>query len=267
MAAYLMMQAHRARREEKSSRKASFGLVRMYEELSFNSHPSLETEYYDGWLLRYSNGYTGRANSVNMIYPSTIDIHTKIEECERRYASRNLPCVFKITDLSDDCLDGILEQRGYNVVTPTYLMAMELTGREFDRCECIFTDHADERWLKAHFELEGCTDQNVQATAKQMMEMIHSPARYCLIEDNGKPVACASAVIERGYMVLLNVIVSEKHRGRGWGRRLCCSMLAEAIESGARTAYLQVIQNNLPAVNLYKSLGYEKMYSYWYRKK
>jgi len=68
-------------------------------------------------------------------------------------------------------------------------------------------------------------------------------------------------------MVLLNVIVSEKHRGRGWGRRLCCSMLAEAIESGARTAYLQVIQNNLPAVNLYKSLGYEKMYSYWYRKK
>lgn len=48
--------------------------IRLYEELSFNSHPSLQTQYYDGWILCFSNGYTNRANSVNMIYPSTIDL-------------------------------------------------------------------------------------------------------------------------------------------------------------------------------------------------
>ena len=41
--------------------------IRFYEELSLNSHPAIQTNYYDGWLLRFGNGYTARANSVNML--------------------------------------------------------------------------------------------------------------------------------------------------------------------------------------------------------
>lgn len=41
----------------------------LYEELSMNAHPAIKTHVYDGWLLRFANGYTNRANSVNMIYP------------------------------------------------------------------------------------------------------------------------------------------------------------------------------------------------------
>lgn len=29
--------------------------IRYLEELSFNAHPSLQTQYYDGWVLRFSN--------------------------------------------------------------------------------------------------------------------------------------------------------------------------------------------------------------------
>ncbi len=39
----------------------------LFENLSFNTHPALVTEYYDGWQIRYSNGYTKRANSVRRI--------------------------------------------------------------------------------------------------------------------------------------------------------------------------------------------------------
>jgi len=241
--------------------------IRLYEELAFNSHPSLETEYYDGWLLRYSNGYTARANSVNMIYPSALELENKVGECERRYAARGQKTIFKITDLCDERLDAMLEQRGYSVVTPTDLMTMELTGRSFDRCDCIITDHADRDWLQAFFSLESYTDPTVCDTAKRMLSMIHSTARYCRIELEGESVACASAVIERGYMVLLNVIVDEKHRGKGRGRKLCEALLAEALSLGAHTAYLQVIQSNRPAVSLYERLGYKREYSYWYRVK
>ena len=68
-------------------------------------------------------------------------------------------------------------------------------------------------------------------------------------------------------MYIANVIVDEMYRGKGYGRRLCETLLAQAKKKGGRTSYLQVIQSNKIALNLYEKLGYEKIYSYWYRRK
>ncbi len=263
MAAYLMMHAHYRRIPE----KCGAGEVRLFEELSFNSHPALRTEHYDGWLLRYADGYTSRANSVSVIYPSSLDYQDKIEECERRYASQGLPCIFKITDAADERLDQLLEERGYSRFTPTDLMTMDMTGRQFECCDCIITDHADDAWRNTCFALEGYTDGKTRSAASRMFDMINADTLYCRIEHEGQSIACASAVIERGYMALLNVIVDERYRGCGWGRKLCLALLSRAAEMGAHTAYLQVIQSNTTAVKLYEKLGYKKLYSYWYRKK
>jgi len=54
--------------------------IQLYEELSLNAHPSLQTQVYDGWILRYANGYTSRANSINPLYQSTLDLQEKIAE-------------------------------------------------------------------------------------------------------------------------------------------------------------------------------------------
>ena len=84
---------------------------------------------------------------------------------------------------------------------------------------------------------------------------------------DGTNVACVSVVIENGYVYIANVIVDEMYRGRGYGRRVCETLLAKAKEIGGHTAYLQVIQTNGIAVSLYEKLGFEKLYSYWYRVK
>ena len=241
--------------------------IRYLEELSFNAHPSLQTQYYDGWILRFANGYSSRANSVNMIYPSTIDMEEKVEECEKRYSVNGLPCIFKVIDEDAKILDGILNDRGYEIVTPTDVMIMDLPNEDFLLRECIITENVTDEWLETYFKLEKYTDKNTQDTVAQIRHMIQNNTLYCIINEDGKNIACASAVIENGYVYIANVIVDEMYRGKGYGRRLCETLLAWAKKKGGHTAYLQVIQNNKTAVNLYEKLGFKKLYSYWYRRK
>ncbi len=242
-------------------------LIRYIEELSLNAHPSLQTQYYDGWLLRFANGYSSRANSVNVIYPSTMDIKEKIEECEKRYFKCGLPCIFKVTDENAHILDDLLKEREYQVVTPTDVMILDMTNKQFAFADCIITENVTDEWLDTYFTLEKYTNQGTRDTVTQIRNMIQNDTLYCIIKEDGKNIACASAVIENGYVYIANVIVDEMYRGRGYGSMLCETLLEKAKDKGGYTAYLQVIQTNQIALNMYEKLGFEKEYSYWYRVK
>lgn len=241
--------------------------IQLYEELSLNSHPSLQTQLYDGWILRYANGYTNRANSVNPLYPSIINPELKIAECESRYFSQGLSVVYKLTTGTDPYIDYLLEQQGYQYVTPTDVQDMALSGKKFTFGDCIITNHADEAWFDAYFSFNHYTDQSRMQTCRQIIAAVKSPMLCARIIKNGATVACASAVIERGYMSLLNVVVDETQRGKGFGTELCESILSASMQNGAHTAYLQVVQDNQTAKNLYAKLGYTTQYYYWYRVK
>jgi len=239
--------------------------ISMYEELSLNAHPSLQTQLYDGWILRFANGYTNRANSINPLYPSAIDLQTKITECEKRYFAQGLPAIYKLTDESDPNIEMALAERGYAMATPTHVMEMDLRGKNFLFGDCVVTSYADAEWLDSYFKFSRYTDGKKMGTAKQILDNVKNTMICGRIVKDGKSVACGSAVIERGYMALLNIVVDEPQRGRGYGKKICESLLSAAKRIGAHTAYLQVVQENHTAVNLYKKLGYEKIYSYWYR--
>jgi GNAT superfamily N-acetyltransferase len=239
--------------------------VLLYEELSLNSHPALQTQLYDGWLLRFANGYTNRANSINPLYLSTLDLYEKIAECESYYFAQKLPVVYKLTEYSDPRIDKILDEKGYTIVTPTFVMDMNLQNRNFSTGNCITTSYADDNWLNTYFSFSNYTDNVKIKTAKQILDNVRSTMICGRIEKHGVPVACGLAVIERGYMALLNIVVDESQRGKGYGREICESLLVKSKQLGTHTAYLQVVQNNLKAVNLYKKLGYKPIYSYWYR--
>ncbi len=74
--------------------------IQLIEELSLNANPSLNTLYYDGWYLRFAENFTSRANSVNILNPSTLPIADKIRHCEKIYTQQNQPTIFKITPIS-----------------------------------------------------------------------------------------------------------------------------------------------------------------------
>ncbi len=239
--------------------------IRALEEMAANAHVALDVMQYDGWLLRFSAGHTNRANSVSALYPSTIPADEKIGYCERQYRAQGLPCVFKLTDLDGE-LGTLLEKRGYRVVTPTDVMILELPEMEMPEGEIVFTDRPAEEWLSAYFAFEGLTDPARQDIFRRMLEKVRVRTRYASVKQDGRIIACASSAAERGYALLQNIVVDQEYRGRGFGRMTCRALLAEAAGAGAGHAYLQVVQSNTPAMRLYESLGFRKVYTYRYLK-
>ena len=240
--------------------------IRRYEELAANSHPALQTQLYDGWILRFAEGYTGRANSVSLLYPSSLPLGEKIDHCEAQYFSRGLPCRFKLTSGTEPQLDALLEARGYESVTPTDEMAAPIPKALRGDADVLFSEKPDGAWLDAFARMEKL-DEKKKASAEKLFSIQANPIRFARMAADGRIIACATVVPERGYAGIANVVVDEACRGRGYGQRLCRALVAEAAALGAHTAYLCVVQNNPAARHIYEKLGFRKMYTYWYRVK
>ena len=243
--------------------------IQKYEEMCLNGHVALNTFFYDGWILKFSEGYTGRANSVSALYPSSIPFADKVAFCEQMYKKQKLPCQFKLTELDTE-LNDFLAKRGYEVATPTDLMVCDLDcpvePDDNSQIEYVFSKTPEE-WLPVFFKIHEINDAHGQDVYTRMLSKVLVDTIYCTLMYDGKPAACSSAAIENGYMLLQNVIVSSELREHGLGKKVCSAILKKAYEDGAHHSYLQVVQTNTPAVNLYKKLGFEKLYSYWYMKK
>ena len=242
--------------------------IQLLEELSLNVQAALKTRIYDGWIMRFCKGYTKRANSVWPLYVSYDDTDEKIITCEKQYETAGLPCIFKLTDKNAD-LNERLEKRGYEKLDPTDVMTLKLDKNSFDTItEGFISDSTlTDKWLSAYCGFEGIRSSEVQKLIPDMLSNVMVETLYCAVENNGMTVSCASAAIERGYMLIQNVAADPDKRRMGFGSAVCMGLLGCAAENGVHTAYLQVVQSNTAACEMYKKLGFEKVYTYWYMRK
>jgi ribosomal protein S18 acetylase RimI-like enzyme len=72
-------------------------------------------------------------------------------------------------------------------------------------------------------------------------------------------------VLERDWFGLFDIVTHPDYRQQGLATQLIAEMLDWAISEGAKNSYLQVMENNAPALGLYAKLGYVDAYGYWYR--
>ena len=238
-----------------------------YEELSLNAYPALQTLLYDGWVLRFADGYAYSANSISPIYPSTIDIQTKISECESYYSAHGLSDIYRLTDGCHTSIDKVLEQKRYTIATPTNVMNMNMQIIDFCSKDCTISGHVDDEWLASYFAFINYSNTTNIAIAKKILNNIKNTVLCGRVIKDGDCVACVLAVIERGYVRLMNIAVDEFQRGKGYGKEICKSLLSAAKDLGAHTTYVHVLKSNDKALNLYEKLGYKHLYLYWYRVK
>ena len=268
-------------------------MIQTIEELSLNAWPSLQTMWYDGWVLRFADGYTNRANSINPLYSSKRDVREKIEACERIYHDRGLRVVFKMTpDSYPTGLDGVLEDRGYRADRRTSVQLLGLGDQGFCRgtpgmrdCSRAFhsaelldpanrsegpgeppdlPEVASEEWLAAYCRLSGIADRHC-ATLRLMLRSIVPARCFASVQADGQVVACGMGVAQDGFVGLYDIVTDAGQRRRGHGQRLMEQILAWGRRQGAQTAYLQVMIDNAPALALYGKLGFREAYQYWYR--
>lgn len=259
--------------------------IRHFEKIASNGHAALEAKEYEGWELRFSKGYTNRINSISILGPAVTDINEAVDKklsiCENEYKLKGLPCIFKLTD-ADKTFSDYLEKRGYVVVTPTDLMTLDLCKEEIsidtsydvfsytkirgNIVDIVFSSEPDD-WYEDYFEFEGVKDESEQELCKKIHSKVIVEKIYIKLLFNGKSAAVASLAIEDGYSLLQNVVVAPKYRRLGFGKKLCMAAIDKSKKCGLKCSYLQVIQDNEAALNLYKKLGYEKVYSYWYMRK
>lgn len=254
-------------------------LARRIEEASLNAWPCLQQILYDGWILRFAQGHTKRANSVNALWSSALEVETKIAFCEACYRQRTLPTIFRITPFVQPAdLDRILADRGYTQIDPTAVMYLDLaSGAQV--CAGLVPAAAAglrheglDRWLDIFDRLNSDPHLPHRHGHRSVPEAHHDilcaiPGERFLasLTLNGDVVACGLGVLEEMYVGVFDLIVDSHYRNRGHGTALMQGMLGWAHEHGARHAYLQVMLSNGPARGLYEKLGFMELYRYWYR--
>ncbi len=239
-------------------------LVRDVEERAFNAWPALETRLVGGWIIRFGQGYTKRANSVNAWRPD-VPLADIIDEAGRLYASRGLPLIVRLSPLAEPGADAFLAARGFARIDESIVLTAPLTAvaRNADAAVTVLPAPAS-AWLDG-FALANAVPDERRAVHDAMVGRIAGPAGFATLDEPSAPIAWGLAAVERGMVGLFDIVTSPAARRRGAARRLVGHLLHWAAGRGATSAYLQVVAANSPALALYQSLGFVEAYRYHYR--
>ncbi|MDR3427275.1 GNAT family N-acetyltransferase [Silvimonas sp.] len=240
--------------------------IALLEGITQSAWPAISTELFDGWLLRFADGYTKRANSVTPLYEGVLAEPEKLAYCEQRFAAAGLPSIFKLT-AQNAVLDATLAERGYEQIDISSVQIADL--REVDcRVDQAVTlwRQPEVVWMDAFTHINGLTAAQ-RAIAERMLALYAAPTTFAALVENGQIVACGFAVRQHVYMLMFDICTDPAQRGQGYGRRLVASLLAWGIETGATHGLLQVVAANAAAVKLYAGFGYVEQYRYWYRQR
>jgi len=241
--------------------------VSRIEQLSLSAWPALRTVFFDGWIMRFSDGYTKRSNSVVPLFPGTMDTESKVDYCRRLYNERNLPTIFKMTeDFSNATLDAYLSGNGFDRIDETMVQTCPLSSLpHVDTQRLHLQNGFSEEWITGFFECSEVRDPKKRETVRSLLAHIAErivTARKCVEEHT---VGCGFGVVQGRNAGLFDIFVAKDFRQRGIATEIVGALLKRAGDMGAASAYLQVVADNEPAKRLYSKLGFREAYRYWYR--
>lgn len=233
------------------------------ERAALRSWPALETVEDDGWVLRFSGGYTQRSNAATVLDAGPPHrLAARVEACEAAYRARGLPPIFRVVSFAGaEALDALLAARGYRRKDETQVLARVLSAGEFMQGDVAGLPL--DAWLPLYERMNG-RDAAQRPQHRALLEAIPGRRLLAALGAGGSPAAVGLAVVDGGWAGIFDVATDPALRRQGLGRRLMEGLLGWAAGAGAGRAYLQVMIANGPAVRLYEGLGFAEAYRYGY---
>ncbi len=232
------------------------------------SWPAASEQFLDGLLLRFSEGYTRRANCASAYTAGAMALADRIATCEAFFVAHALPPVFRlISAWPQPALDAALAEQGYALGDRTHVLTVGLADSAGLGGSAPFWRQGDaSSWVEAYSQVSGMSPWQHDPLLRILRD-IKGERLLCGLGCVEQPLACGLGVVEGGLLGLFDIAVRPDCRGRGYGRTLVTAMLSLGRACGARVAYLQVTEANVAARSLYYSLGFAELYQYWYRQK
>ncbi|MDF2964167.1 MAG: GCN5-related N-acetyltransferase [Paenibacillus sp.] len=253
--------------------KNSSELILFLEKLALNTWPAAASIPMEHWIFRASSGITKRANSVWTAAGDSLPEGDWLTEAERFYRLHGLEVRFHISDASPKELDVLLEKRGFIKEVPCSVMianadeVIENTKAEAaHKFQVTVRPRHDDNWLSVFLKMEGFGEER-RAFYNKLFDDIVPVKGFFTLESDGRCAAVGTSIVEKGWAGFVNVAVNPNLRGQGIGRIILNELAVWSRSHGANGLYLQVVNDNEPAIRLYKKAGYSPLYHYHYRYK
>jgi ribosomal protein S18 acetylase RimI-like enzyme len=241
------------------------GTIRLLEENSLNAWPAFQTSLYDGWVIRFADGFSRRSNSIAPLYPSCLNIMEKIRLCEAMCRARGQRIVFKLTPASEPReLDRILSGDGYRPEAETGVWTLSLrSATGAPGADVVLQEAFSDEWVSALCILNAYAPRH-HPTVHALTRLIHAPRTFASIRRNGKIVGCGLGVVRQGFLSFYDIVIEVTFRRQGLGRQIMTSLLEWGRRQSAAAAFLQVMADNPVAMAMYEGLGFREQYRYVY---
>jgi ribosomal protein S18 acetylase RimI-like enzyme len=183
------------------------------------------------------------------------------------YGEKQMTPVYRLTSLQvEPALDELLAKRNYMRHGDSIVMRMDLespVGIEPDGMRFEAVDA--EGFSRFCGALQDWPDDRRTAFARRLRFSPLPQHRLVAYAEDDDVSATAMSMREDDCVGLFNVYVEPLHRRRGIGAALCSYLLEQGRQWGSTRAWLAVEADNEAAIRLYRRLGFEEAYRYWYR--
>ena len=243
------------------------GIARRFEAAGFRAWPAASVHYDGTWVIRLTAGHTAkRLNSVNPLDPGdSRNVAERIARAERRFDAYGRPLTFRMSPLAGQTLSQYLDGEGWKRFSESLVMAMPLTDDAVAGAMNQIPLKDMNRFITAAIRVHGA-DPAIRPGLTEIISSIEPEAGLFALEEEGAPMASGICVHDGDLAGLFEIATARSERRNGHGRRLVLSALKWAKLRGASIAWLQVEADNEAAITLYRSLGFEEIYRYHYRR-
>ena len=226
--------------------------------------PPKESLTLGSWELSAGDGFSRRRNSAVPAGPLPENLERRFSDVGEWYRVRGLPTLYRITPLCDTAVDDVLADRGLVLEAPTLVMSRSLVATDLVEGVAespVVTD----TWVETELAALGI-DRSSIGPWLATIAAVPSPASFVVPVDGGESAGAGFGVVVDALLGVFEIVVRPEYRRRGHARRLMAALHQFGTRDGAQRAFLQVLEDDEPAIDLYRSLGYEVSHRYWYRR-